>query len=460
MQTWGGFAAALTIGLVVAALPTPDGLSRQGQLVLAVSGVTVALWVFRSISNGIASILMMGLMVPIGVRPALALSGFSSPSLWILVAVLFYGFAMQQTGLAQRVAFHILKLFPPTYTGILFAFFTIGFVLALGVPSSTVRSAIMLPIAWAMVQSLGLGAQSRGSALIMLTTIEMAVSPGASMRYGSLFGPVVDSVFVAKNLPLTWAHWAQVMWVPMMAFCTMTVFVNQWVIRAEPLPTASAGFARERLAALGPMKRTEIVVAILVLISFAFWATDRYHHLPSFMIGLLVVPVFALFGIVREENISTAIPWGLLLFLGGAFSLANIIQEYKITDWVAGFLIPLAQQLSFSPLLMLLAVAVAMFAMRFLDPSGFIAIPVLFLPIVDVAGRVGIPPMVLTAALLMGAAPFWLTYQNVWVAMGEGITKGNAYSNGQRLRLANTYGVLVLAGLTLATVYWRLIGVL
>ena len=32
--------------------------------------------------------------------------------------VLFYGFAMQQTGLAQRVAFHILGLFPPTYPGI------------------------------------------------------------------------------------------------------------------------------------------------------------------------------------------------------------------------------------------------------------------------------------------------------------------------------------------------------
>jgi di/tricarboxylate transporter len=175
---------------------------------------------------------------------------------------------------------------------------------------------------------------------------------------------------------------------------------------------------------------------------------------------MLVVPVFALCGIVREEHVGTAVSWNFLLFIGGAFSLANVIQEYKITDWLAGYLVPVAQHLSFSPLLMLLVVAVAMFAMRFLDPSGFIAIPVLFLPIADEAGRAGIPPLVLTAPLLMACAPFWLSYQNVWVAMGEGITKGKAYSNGQRLLLANVYAILVLVSLAFAVGYWKLIGVL
>lgn len=42
----------------------------------------------------------------------------------------------------------------------------------------TVRIAIIVPTAWALTQSLGLGARSRGSALIVLTSIEMAVIPG------------------------------------------------------------------------------------------------------------------------------------------------------------------------------------------------------------------------------------------------------------------------------------------
>ena len=40
----------------------------------------------------------------------------------------------------------------------------LGIVLALGIPSMTVRTAIMVPIAWALVGALGLERRSRGSA--------------------------------------------------------------------------------------------------------------------------------------------------------------------------------------------------------------------------------------------------------------------------------------------------------
>jgi len=114
------------------------------------------------------------------------------------------------------------------------------------------------------------------------------------------------------------------------------------------------------------------------------------------------------------------------------------------------------QQLAFSPLLLLMVVAIAMLALRFLDPSGFIAIPVLFLPVVDVTTTAGIPPLVLTAPLLMAAAPFWFTYQNVWVAMGEGITGGRGYTGGQRTTLATVYAVAVMLSLAVAVLYWKL----
>jgi di/tricarboxylate transporter len=53
------------------------------------------------------------------------------------------------------------------------------------------------------------------------------------------------------------------------------------------------------------------------MVSIVFWATDQYHHLPSFLIGMLGVAVFALSGILKDEDIATAVSWPLLLFLGG-----------------------------------------------------------------------------------------------------------------------------------------------
>ena len=209
---WGWLAVAIAVGLVVAFIPTPQGLDRTAQLVLAIIAGTVILWAAEVMNNGVASLLMMGLLMAVGVRPLLtvpggdisgALSGFSDGAWWTLLVVVYYGFVMKKTGLAERIAYYILSLFPGTYGGILSAFFLIGLLLAYPIPSMTVRTAIMAPIAWSLVQTLGLAPRSRGSALIMITVVEMAVVPGLAFELGSLNGPVVVRMFAAKNIPLS-----------------------------------------------------------------------------------------------------------------------------------------------------------------------------------------------------------------------------------------------------------------
>jgi len=126
--------------------------------------------------------LMLTARVPVG-----ALAGFSSSAFWILVSVLFFGYAMDKTGLAA--AWPIASCWcsrPPTS-----AFCSRSCVsdpLTLGIPSMTVRTAILMPIAWALVQAIGLGLPSRGSALIILSAFEMAVLPGCALLTGALWG--------------------------------------------------------------------------------------------------------------------------------------------------------------------------------------------------------------------------------------------------------------------------------
>jgi anion transporter len=454
---WIGFGIAIVIGLAIFALPTPHGLAQPAQRVLAIIAFTVVLWMFQVMNNGIASILMMALMLLVPVKTPLVLSGFSSPQFWILLCVLFYGFAMQRTGLAQRLSYYILSLFPATYPGILLAFFAIGLTLALGIPSMTVRTAIVVPVAYALVQSLGLDHRSRGSALIVITAVEMAVVPGCAFLYGSLFGPVVDSVFQTKHIPLSWLGYAKVMSLPTILLCLLLIAVNQLVLRPESRLQLSSDFAKRELRSLGRFKSVEWITASVVLLSIAYWATDRIHHLPSFLVGMFALAIFALAGIIKDNDVTSGVSWTLLLFLGGIFSLANVLQEYKVTDWIATFITPVADKLTFSVVVLVLVMACAMFLLRFLDPTGFIAIPVLFLPVSDVTTKAGISPLVVMAPLVLAAVPFWAPYQNIWIAMGEGITAGEAFSAGQRVRLAHTYAVVVVVTLLIAAVYWKVI---
>jgi len=454
---WVGIAAI--VGGGIALLPPTPGLSHIAQMVLAILAFTAILWATQAVNNGVASILMMALMIFAGIPLPRALSGYADPAFWTLLTVLFYGFAMKKTGLAERLSYYILSLFPGTYPGILTAFFVIGFVLALGIPSMTVRTAIMTPIAWALVQSLGLPPFSRGSALIIVTTVEMAVVPGIAFLYGSLAGPIVAKSFDAKHLPLTWTSYAQVITFPTLLLCALILIGNQIVLKPEAPLKASASFAKDRLRALGSFKRQELITGIIVVLSIVFWITTPYK-LPSFFIGMIAMAVFNLTGIVQDQDIATGVSWTLLLFLGGIFGLANVIQDYKVTDWMASFFVPIVQRLTFSTVLLVLVMGLAMFLFRFLDPSSFIAIAVLFLAVVDVTSSVGIPPLVLMAALMVTSVPFWMLYQNFWLAMGEGLTGNQACTDSQRMRLAHAHAVFALISLAVAVGYWKLIGIL
>ncbi len=457
---WICLIVAVIIGAVIAILPQPQGLSHMAQLVLAITAFTVVLWAAQVMNSGVASVLLMALLIVVGVPVPRVFSGFSGGAFWTLLAVLFYGFAMKKTGLAERLSYYILSLFPGTYAGILTSFFIIGFVLALGIPSMTVRTAIMTPVAWALVQSLGLPPRSRGSALIVLTTVEMAVVPGIAFLYGSLTGPVVVAAFDAKKLPITWLGYAQVLTFPTLLLCALILVGNQMILRPEEPLKTSPTFARDRLRALGTFKGPEAVTGLVVLFSIVFWATDRYHHLPAFLIGMVAMAVFYMAGILRDEDIGTGVSWTLLLFIGGIFSLANIIQDYKVTDWLAGYFVPMVVKIEGSVVVLSIVMAVLMYILRFIDPSSFIAVTVLFLSTVTVTMAAGIPPLVLMAPIILASAPFWVSYQNFWLAMGEGLTGNLAFTAGQRVRLANAYAIFCLLSLAVSVGYWKLIGVL
>lgn len=197
-----------------------------------------------------------------------------------------------------------------------------------------------------------------------------------------------------------------------------------------------------------------------MLLSIVYWATDRIHHLPSFLVGMFALAIFTISGIIKDQDVTSGVSWTLLLFLGGLFSLANVLVESKVTDWIATFILPVANKLTVAVAAVVLVMACAMFLLRFLDPTGFIAIPVLFLPVSDATARAGIPPLVLIAPMILAAAPFWVSYQNIWIAMGEGITSGQAFNTRQRISLANAYAVMVLITIAISIGYWKLTKVL
>ena len=458
MRIIGGLGgAALGIGLRL--LPTPHGLSGVGHSILAILAMTVVFWIFEVFGNAVSAILMIGLMIIAGVKPAHALAIFSELSFWILLVVLFYGYAMQSTGLAKRLSYLILSWFPPTYGGVLASFFVIGAVLSLCVPSMTVRTAIMTPVAWALVQALGIEPKSRESSLIMLSCVEMSVLPGMGTLLGSLWGPLMIKLYSQQHMPeLQWMAWFKAMALPTFVMCVMVLFANWLFLRPSKELTVGKDFAKSELNRLGKMSKHEWVTSAIVLISIAFWVTGSIHKLPAYVIGMLALAAFAGTGIVKEKEFGGAVSWSLLLFLGVVFGLPEVIEQNGVTEWVSQFIIPVVSKVSGHTLALCIVLMFGMLIMRFGDPSGFLTMALFFLPVSTFLKGSTISPMIILAALLYGGHPFWAPYQNFWVALMHGMTDNLSYSSKYRIRLSHVYAITSLIALCFAVAYWRLIG--
>ena len=72
------------------------------------------------------------------------------------------------------------------------------------------------------------------------------------------------------------------------------------VMTASPKTVRPDQLASEALQLLNTSK----ITALIVVCSIVFWSTDRWHHLPSFFIGMIGLAVFALAGIVGNADIA------------------------------------------------------------------------------------------------------------------------------------------------------------
>ena len=455
-----GAACGIAAAAVILMLPGVGTLEPIGVRALAIIVLGVVFWATDVLNAGITAVMTLGLLMIAGVPGNVALAGFAASGFWILVAVLFFGYAMDKTGLARRIAYGILLRFPPTYAGILGAFLLIGFVLTLGIPSMTVRTAILMPIAWALVQALGLPLPGRGSALIILSTFEMAVLPGCALLTGALWGPYLAGLFANQGIPIAWLEYAQVMFVPTLVWCVMVLAANMIVLRPGGGLGVTHAVVGAELAKLGRMSRNERLTALIVAASILAWATQPWHKAPAEAIGMVALTALFAAGVLQAGEIGTGIPWPLALFVGGMLSLGTVITTYKISGWVSSLVVPMLTPLAGNAFTLATGIGVAVMAMRFIDPVGFISIATFFLALVGVAKGWGMPPLVLSGVIFLPLHVFWFSYQNIWIVITEGVTKKQAYTDADRVRLAAVYAVVTIVALWAAVGYWKVTGLM
>src|SRR6185503_13696951 len=76
---------------------------------------------------------------------------------------------------------------------------------------------------------------------------------------------------------------------PTVIWCGLIVAANLAVLRPPPMADVSAQVVREQMDQLGPMRRGELMTAIIIASAVVAWAAQPWHRVPPEAIGMVAL---------------------------------------------------------------------------------------------------------------------------------------------------------------------------
>ncbi len=449
---------ALAIGL----LRPFTGLAPLGHTVVAIVIIGLGLWIFKpgGLPFMAGCALIIGGCLIAGLKFNIVASGFISGSFWILIPALYFGFALQKTGLGKRIAYLVLKSFEPGWLTMALSWFIIGLVLSAFTPSITVRLAIVMPIAMGVIEACKQRYNSKGAAFIGLIAFAMCLLPGTGWLTGSLSGPIIVGFLPAELKPLAgFNSWFQILALPWFIVTVVYVGLVYALMRPkEPIGIPRDTFRKE-YTALGPISRKEIIAAAILIATLIMFTTEKIHGVPAAGAALIALVLLFLFRIIEPQEVGTGVSWDVIVFFGTAVSLSTISGDAKISAWIAPILQPTLLSLAHNPLVFMLVATFGILAIRFVDvPWGFTTIAVTSVVLIPIFHQFGIHPLVVSFAYLAGINLFLLGYQQPWILMAEGIIQGRGWAARHVLTAGICYIIAVVVAILVSIPYWRVIG--
>lgn len=327
------------LALAVSNLHLP-GVSSAAMGFLGLLLLTVIIWALEIVPAGIGGlILLIGTVAFHYAPPAVAFSGFTEPVLYLIIAGLILGIAVDVTGLGRRLAYYILaRVGAESPWRIVFAFFLIGVILTQMIPTVFGRLAVLIPLGLGLAEILGVEKGSRYGKFLM------AVVFFASQQFLLVTMTGMEPTLVAVGeLAKQGQHifWGQffVMWVIPGIILTSLVYIPlMWFLFKPSSQEANHPSRKEllsKLGEMGPWTKKERNVLIIFGLVILFWATDFLTHFSPAVVAVAGMIALFLPGVdvidvneVRRLNLLNIIFFGSALSIGGILGHLHLSKTF------------------------------------------------------------------------------------------------------------------------------------
>ena len=345
------FFIAMIVGAILMSLPPPEGLSRQGMIVMSMSIVSIILYVTEPVPlPTVALMIILGQVLLLGLDSTTVARSLMSDSVLFIMGSLMLAVAVVKQKLDKRLAYLIVRMTGTKTVNVCVGISLVSGVLASVIGEHTV-AAMMLPVAITLITlTTDDPKKVRGLAAVLLFSISYGCSiasigtPSGGARNAIMIGywkeffydPTSAETLAATSKYLvdymSWVAYCYPIFLIQLPFVTMILFLT---FKPEHKSLARAIVKlRTQIEAEGPMKTTDWVAIATFMLTLFGWITY------SDSIGLGTVAIFGavaflVIGLVRWEDINTGVNWGVVLLYAAAISLGVQMKDTGAALWVA-----------------------------------------------------------------------------------------------------------------------------
>lgn len=456
-----GIAAALM--LLILYLPIEFGLERAAVKYLAILAAMVFMLISGVFDEHIVILTTLAMCVLLHVSSfSTIFSAFSGTTMWMVLTILPITVVIQKSGLMNRIALHLLKLFPCSYKWQLFSLSLSSMLISPLIPSTTAKSALLASLTASVAEKMKLEKGSKPFVGIFLAVFINGPSLGHIFLSGS-----VQALLVVGMMPeemaqsFSWIGWlvAASVWA-ILAFLLVFIILLLLYRPKEPV-SLSKEEINQMLKDQGRMTQTEKITSVLMLITLAGWITKTVTGIPECIFAILTYAVLYTTGAVGKQEFRSKVPWDVWIYVGGIVCVANLFTTLGIDTWLAGVMEPVVRIITCNPIVYITALVLIVYVFRVFIVSSIATVTIFYVVFATTAYQLlGVSPFI-TGFLIIGASKSWPTeYTNTNYVTAEAIVGKESIRFGDAQRMSHLYILITIVAAIGSIPFWKLIGLM
>ncbi len=318
----------------------PEQFSSMNISMLAIFIAALILWITEAIPNYQTSLILIITIVLTGVLPEKeAYAQLGHKVMWLNIMSFILASMLVATGIAKRFALWFIVKFGKNASSIFISFIVINVVLSAFISATTAKAAILLPIFMVVAAVYGAtGGKNKnnfGRSLVLQNLLEINLGAGAFVTGSGANLIAAALIGGAIGHDIFFSEWMMAAF-PVQVGTIFIGFILAYKVffplkKEERIPQIEGGMDRlkEELNSMGKISINEIKSIIIFGSILLLWTTDKWHGISPTAVAFLggIVALLPRIGIIKWNEVD--IPWHLLLFSAGAYTLG---AGFKATD--------------------------------------------------------------------------------------------------------------------------------